>query len=150
MLDILIELLYNFNYFMKNERVIVLLNKILERCPNCNSELIVTRLECPNCNTKIESQYKPCRFCRLSDESLEFIEVFVKNRGNIKEMERELGISYPTVRNRLMGVIEELGYKSAVEYDKQEIVKKRMDILEKIKTGEISVNEAVEEFSNFK
>lgn len=125
------------------------MRKILEKCPTCKNELIVTRLECPNCNTKIEGEYKPCRFCRLSDESLKFIETFVKNRGNIKEMERELGISYPTVRNRLMDVVEEFGYQTAVEFEKQELTGKRMTVLERLKKGEISVNEATEEIIQF-
>lgn len=121
------------------------MRKILEKCPTCKSELIVTRLECPKCKTKIEGVYKPCRFCMLSEESLKFIEVFVKNRGNIKEMERELGISYPTVRNQLMNVVKELGYQTEVEPDEQEQIEKRMTILEKLEAGTISADEAAEE-----
>ena len=88
------------------------MRKVLEKCPTCSGKLTITGLRCPSCHTKIESQYATCRFCRLPQETLDFIEIFVKNRGNIKEMERELGISYPTVRSRLNAVIEELAMRS--------------------------------------
>jgi hypothetical protein len=125
------------------------LRKILEECPTCRSKLIITRLECSRCNTKIEGGYKPCRFCGLSDESLEFIELFVKNRGNIKEMERELSISYPTVRSRLMSVVEELGYKTETVQEEEQMAEKRMEILEEVERGEISVDEASEKIARF-
>lgn len=125
------------------------MRKILEECPTCKNALIVTRLECPNCGTIIEGEYKPCRFCGLSDESLEFIELFVKSRGNIKEMERELGISYPTVRSRLMSVIEELGYRTKVGQDGQKLTERRMKVLARLERGEISANEATEKITQF-
>lgn len=125
------------------------MRKILEECPACKGELIITRLECSNCNTKVEGEYRQCRFCGLSGESLEFIELFVKNRGNIKEMERELGISYPTVRSRLMSVVEELGYKAEIGQQEQQMTDKRMEILEKVERREISVDEASEKIVQF-
>jgi hypothetical protein len=79
-------------------------------CPVCGGKLDITSLSCRNCSTAITGRFESCRFCRLSPEHLSFVEVFVKNRGNIKEIERELGISYPTVRNRLDQVIAALGY----------------------------------------
>lgn len=79
-------------------------------CPVCGDRLDVTSLACRSCSTAITGSFEPCRFCQLSPEHLGFVEVFVKNRGNIKEIERELGISYPTVRNRLDQVIAALGY----------------------------------------
>jgi hypothetical protein len=81
------------------------MRKVLEACPTCAGELEITRLHCPSCNTVIQSRYMPCRFCKLSPESLDFLETFVRNRGNVKEMERELGISYWTVRGRLNDLI---------------------------------------------
>jgi len=84
------------------------LRKIIEKCPGCGKHLIITRLRCPACETTIEGNYAPCPFCRLSEKSLKFLELFVRSRGNIKDMERELGISYPTVRSRLNSIIEEM------------------------------------------
>jgi len=125
------------------------LRKILEKCPGCKKELIVTRLCCPACNTTIKGTYSTCRFCKLSQESLDFIEIFIKNRGNIKEMERELGISYPTVRSKLDDVIKELGYE-VEEENNSEVSAKRKEILQKLDAGEISASEAAEILSQMK
>jgi len=84
------------------------LRKIIEKCPGCGKDLIITRLRCPACETTIEGNYAPCPFCKLPKDSLRFIELFVRSRGNIKDMERELGVSYPTVRSRLNAIIEAL------------------------------------------
>jgi hypothetical protein len=78
---------------------------------------------------------------RLNREQLEFVEIFIKCRGNIKEVERELGISYPTVRNRLEQVIESMGYP-AQKLNPEES-KRRKEILERLNRGEISTEEAL-------
>ncbi len=119
------------------------MRKILEKCPTCGGELTITELHCHACDTKIESQYETCRFCRLSSESLKFLEIFVRNRGNVKEMERELGISYPTVRSRLNAVIAELGFELGVE-PTDDIPEQRREILKRLDAGEISAAEAAE------
>ena len=77
------------------------LHPVIGRCPVCGDELAVTRLHCGSCDTQIEGRFQLGRFQRLSAEQLAFLEVFVKNRGIIKDVEAELGISYPTVRARL-------------------------------------------------
>ncbi len=121
------------------------MRKVLEQCPTCGGELTITGLHCRSCHTRIESEYSTCRFCRLSQESLEFIEIFVKNRGNIREMERELEISYPTVRSRLNDVIKELGYEVEGEsVGPDEVADERRAILKRLNEGEISAAEATE------
>ena len=121
------------------------MRKVLEQCPTCGGELTITGLHCRSCHTRIESEYSTCRFCRLSQESLDFIEIFVKNRGNIREMERELEISYPTVRNRLNAVIKELGYEVEAESaEPGEVAEERRAILKQLNAGEISAAEATE------
>ena len=114
------------------------------RCPICNQELSVTRLSCPHCKTSLEGDFSTCRFCQLPAEQVEFVEVFIKCRGNIKEVEKELGISYPTVRNRLEGVVQSLGFKSEKTEIKprEEIHSRVLDALEK---GEIDPREAIEQ-----
>ena len=67
-------------------------------CPVCEQSLLVTQLSCQCCKTQMNGQYRLNKFSYLPKELLVFTEVFLKNRGNIKEVERELGISYPTVR----------------------------------------------------
>lgn len=112
--------------------------EVLGRCPVCENKLSVTELHCSNCDTTIKGDFKLCKFCNLKDEQKHFVEVFIKNRGNIKEIEKELGISYPTVRNKLENVIEALGYnaKYSPKPDKKEV-------LAKLSKGEISADEAV-------
>ena len=121
------------------------MRKVLEQCPTCGGELTITGLHCRSCHTRIESEYSTCRFCRLSQENLDFIEIFVKNRGNIREMERELEISYPTVRSRLNDVIKKLGYEVETEsVDSDEMAAERRTILKQLNEGEISAAEATE------
>lgn len=120
-------------------------NRILGRCPVCNSGLDVTRLHCPHCDTGIDGRFAVCRFCQLPPEQLAFAEVFIKCRGNIKEVEKELGISYPTVRNRLETLIESLGYQAKpVPRDDPEARERRKQILEELNEGKISSEEAID------
>ena len=94
------------------------MRKILERCPSCGGELEVTRLNCTRCETIVLGRYEPCRFCKLSPESLQFLESFIKSRGNVKEMERELGTSYWRIRSQLNTLIQELSFEeSGTEID---------------------------------
>ncbi len=78
-------------------------------CPICSGELAVTRLHCRSCGTTLEGDFNVGRFARLSREQFALLESFLRSRGNLKEMERELGISYPTVRARVDALIRALG-----------------------------------------
>jgi hypothetical protein len=115
------------------------LNQALGKCPVCKQDLQVTRLHCDNCGTAIEGSFALCRFCRLTYEQKQFIETFIKCRGNIKEVEKDLNISYPTVRSRLDDVITALGYP--VKGTKADDGKK--DILDMLSRGEISYDDAL-------
>ena len=66
------------------------MRKVLEVCPSCESSIIVTEISCTQCPTTVKGHFRPTVFAQLSDENLRFVEIFVKNRGNIKDMEREL------------------------------------------------------------
>lgn len=81
------------------------------RCPICEAELTVTHLRCQRCGTGLDGTFHLTKFDRLSREQLRFVDVFMKNRGVIRDVERELGISYPTVRSRLDEVIRALGHE---------------------------------------
>ena len=85
------------------------MRKILEACPTCGSEMIISELTCTTCDTVVRSRYSPCPFCRLAPEDLAFMLLFVRNRGNVKDMERELGVSYWTIRGRLNEIITAMG-----------------------------------------
>ena len=87
------------------------MRKVLESCPSCGADLEVTRLGCPSCGIVILGQFAPCPFCALSPEDMEFVHTFISCRGNVREMERALGISYWTVRRMLDDLIRKLGYE---------------------------------------
>jgi hypothetical protein len=121
------------------------------RCPVCDEKLSITKLSCPKCSTTIEGNFQPCEFCRLPNEDLEFVKIFIKCRGNIKDVEKELGISYPTVRGKLDTVIRGLGY----EVPSKELIKEnenktaaRNEILDQLSKGEINSKEATERIKN--
>lgn len=119
--------------------------KVPGTCPVCGHQLMTSKLTCTYCNTEITGEFQPCKFCRLPSEQLEFAEVFIKCRGNIKEVEKELGISYPTVRNRLEMVIQALGYTiQKQQANQQDVIQ---DILDGVEKGLISSQEAIEQIN---
>jgi len=85
------------------------MRKILERCPTCGADLEIAELRCTRCETLVRARYRPCDFCRLTDEQSTFLRLFVTSRGNLTELEKRLGVSYPTIRAKLDEVIERLG-----------------------------------------
>ncbi len=118
------------------------MSEILGKCPVCGGDTEVTRIVCKKCDTRVEGRFHPCKFCRLTPEQKSFIDTFIKCRGNIKEVEKELGVSYPTVRSRLEDAAAALGYGSydaaAVDPDS------RKKVLQRLNNGEITVQEAIE------
>lgn len=115
------------------------MKKVISRCPICNHALAVARLTCDSCDTVIENKFSLSKFDYLSDEELYFTETFIRCRGNIKEVEKELGISYPTVRSKLDGVIKKLGYDTGAG---EQSVKKE-EILKALENGEITAEQAI-------
>ena len=113
---------------------------IPRKCPSCSAPLVVTQLSCTKCETNVVGLYEIYPFLRLSNESLQFLETFIRNRGNVKEMERESGESYWVIRRRLDEVITELGYE--VEPVEDELSSQRQEILGRLGKGEIDVKEA--------
>ena len=118
-------------------------NKIIGKCPICGKDLEVTKLYCNHCRSGVEGRFEMCKFCRLSPEQQHFVEIFLRSRGNIKEVERELGISYPTVRGRLDEVIRSLGFQVDVDERSKERAKKRKEVLEALSKGEMTSEEAL-------
>lgn len=120
---------------------------VLGLCPVCGDELRVRRLACPSCQTAIEGNFTLGRLQRLSPEQLAFLEVFIKNRGVIREVERELGISYPTVRNRLDDLIRAFGFEIRDEAEAVREVPdqaaRRREVLERLSRGELSADQAI-------
>lgn len=122
--------------------------QIPQSCPSCASPLVVTQLTCTSCGTGVVGKFELSPFFRLSNESLKFLEVFVRNRGNVKEMERETGESYWTIRRRLDEVITEMGIEEEPKPDDKSA--SRQEILGRLSRGEISVQEATKLLSQLK
>ena len=83
---------------------------VISTCPVCAGELAVTRLRCGSCGTTLEGEFSVGRFARLSREQTALLESFLRSRGNLRDIERELGISYPTVRARVEALVRALGF----------------------------------------
>jgi hypothetical protein len=111
---------------------------LITDCPVCTKKLKVTKLHCSHCQTTIENEFEMSKFFSLEQEQLQFIEVFLKCRGNIKEVEKELSISYPTVRGKLNEIIEALGYATQ---QKSKVDKKK--VISMLESGEITPEEAI-------
>jgi hypothetical protein len=90
---------------------------VISTCPVCEGELLISRLHCRSCGTALEGEFGVGRFGRLSKEQLALLESFLRARGNLKEMERELGISYPTVRSRVDALVRALGLADGTDED---------------------------------
>ncbi len=111
-------------------------NEILARCPVCESKMVISELKCESCGTSVQGRFDIPVLCQLPRDLYEFLLVFVRSRGVIREVERELGISYPTVRARLDSVIAALGFGDRVpDVDRDHII-------EMLEQGEISPEEA--------
>lgn len=113
--------------------------KIITQCPVCSSKLNVTKLKCKKCDTVIENDFELSKFSYLTMEQLNFVEVFIKCRGNIKDVEKELGISYPTVRGKLEDLIASLGYTQSNEKEDN-----RAEVIDKLEKGEITAEQALD------
>ena len=115
------------------------------RCPVCGDTLEVTRLHCRQCDTAIEGHFMMGRLSRLSAEQLAFVETFLRCEGTIKRVEKELGISYPTVRARLEDVIRAMGFEvvSALNQEGRYSEAERAEILDRLDRGEITSEEAL-------
>lgn len=122
---------------------------VISTCPVCSSELAVTRLHCASCGTTLEGDFSVGRFGRLNREQLTLLESFLRSRGNLREMERELGISYPTVRSRVEALVRALGFGGRSDVDEPEEpaepaaqLRTRAEILEALSRHELSAEDA--------
>ncbi len=132
---------------------------VIATCPVCSAELAVTRLHCHACGTTLEGDFSVGRFGRLTRDQLALLESFLRSRGNLRDMERELGLSYPTVRSRVDGLVRALGLGEAPASSSAagpaagepsgsdeagDPATRRREILERLARKEISATDAAE------
>jgi hypothetical protein len=130
-----------------------MVHDVIATCPVCSGELTITRLHCRSCGTALEGEFGVGRFGRLDREQMRLLESFLRSRGNLKEMERELGISYPTVRGRVEGLVRALGLADGdadeadaspapEPIDADDGAARRREILERLARKEIGAEDA--------
>jgi|SRR5580704_7757623 hypothetical protein len=107
-------------------------------CPVCNHRLATTRLTCPECSTELSGAFTSCEFCVLSNEDREVLRVFLASRGNMKELERHLGVSYPTARARFDALLAKIGIDRPAP-----AAPSRVELMEQVARGEIDIDEAL-------
>ncbi len=132
---------------------------VISTCPVCSGELAITRLHCRSCGTTLEGDFSVGRFGRLSREQLALLESFLRSRGNLRDMERELGLSYPTVRSRVEALVRSLGFGPRADADEPvaeagesaeaaadaaSILEARQQILERLARHEIGAEDAAD------
>ena len=120
------------------------------QCPVCGERMLVTKLRCSHCGTELSGEFAPCRFCRLEEKHLQFVETFLRCRGSIKEVERALGVSYPTVKNMLDAALTALGLDEKPELRALPEKEERAEILQRLSDGEIDVDTAIEALHQLK
>ena len=108
-------------------------------CPVCNERLALTRLTCPACDTELSGGFATCEFCVLSNEDREVLRVFLASRGNMKDLERHLGVSYPTARARFDALLSKIGIDRPAVAPAQT----RVELMEQVASGEIDIEEAL-------
>lgn len=110
--------------------------KRLKKCPVCNTDLNVREFHCPECDITVKGEFQQSDLASLTLSQQEFVKIFLLCQGNIREVEKRLGISYPTVKSRLSEIVAILGSRSDREREMYEL-------LDEIEQGRISVEEAV-------
>jgi len=117
------------------------------KCPICGENLTVTRVHCRSCDTTLEGQFSLGVLELLSKEQLLFVETFVRCEGKLNRMEKEMGLSYPTLRSRLTELIRAMGYEVGQEESAGATVgirdEDRRQVLEDLAAGRISTEQAV-------
>jgi len=123
------------------------------QCPVCDNDLTISKLTCSKCHTSIEGKFESCEFCRLPKEDLHFLKTFIKCRGSIKDVERDMGISYPTVKGKLNNLIQALGF-DVTETETKEVISRRAkekeEIINELEQGTITAKEASELLNKLK
>jgi hypothetical protein len=111
-------------------------------CPVCGDTLALTRLSCASCETELSGNFESCEFCALGADDRDVLRVFLASRGNMKDLERHLGVSYPTARARFDALLGMLGLEPPMA-----AAPSRVELMEQVARGEIDIDEALRRLS---
>ncbi len=119
-------------------------NELPTQCPSCDSTLVITRLTCPACSTEVGGSFALSQLASLREPHASLLELFLRVRGNVKDMERLLGLSYPTVRARLEEALAAAGLdrETPPAMPEAELARKRAAILAELERGELAPADA--------
>lgn len=106
-------------------------------CPVCSDQLITLRVGCATCGTELSGHFEQCRFCRLDAHDLDVLEVFLRSRGNLRDVQAHLGVSYPTARQRFNELLARLGFA-----DQAPASEDSTSVLADLAAGRLTVDEA--------
>ena len=132
------------------------MQKLFNKCPACGGKVHITECQCEKCKLQLRGDFQSGPLATLSDDQLTFIRVFLSARGNLSEVERVLGISYPTIRNKLDEINDSLesldeaaisnngNSSAATPANVTPVIEMRKDILQKVADGQLSPTEAVQ------
>jgi hypothetical protein len=132
------------------------MQKMFSQCPACGGQLVITECKCSVCQMQMRSEFQSGQLSTLSDDELTFVKVFLTARGNLTEVERVLGISYPTIRNKLDEINNSLNRTDEVTGTREKRIDSitepittstedtRKDILQQVADGRLSPAEAAQ------
>ncbi len=130
--------------------------KLFEQCPACGGPLVITECRCSNCQLQMRGEFRVGVFSTLSEDQLTFVRVFLRARGNLSEVEKVLGVSYPTIRNKLDEInktLDRAEASSAADPAKpaeapgakaNPVEEARQAVLQQVASGRLSATEAVQ------
>jgi hypothetical protein len=130
------------------------MNRLFEKCPACGGRITLTECKCADCQLQMRGEFSVDPFSTLSQDQSTFVLAFLRVRGNLSEMEKVLGVSYPTIRNKLdeinralAGIAPELISPQDTDLNEPEqkpTEQERRSILQQVADGKLSAAQALD------
>jgi hypothetical protein len=106
------------------------------RCPSCSGRLHVEKLACDQCGTEVQGHFVPCPVCALDGDTRRLFDLFLETRGNLKDVQRALRVSYPTARQRIVELFQKL------DLEEKAAAPKPLEVLRHVREGTLTVEQA--------
>ncbi|MEO0095411.1 MAG: DUF2089 family protein [candidate division WOR-3 bacterium] len=108
--------------------------KKIKNCPLCGGRMVISELRCKDCDLRVKKDFPQCEFCELPEDDYEFLKIFLRTEGKITDIEKILGVSYPTIKAKIEHLLKSLNLKPYEE---------TIDPIDAIAQGKLSVEEAI-------